>query len=152
VLEPSSTIAAMPKEVPPFADSLPFELVSIEAAREALEEPPAGVRAVRSAGLADWIARRRPLTEAERRLSRSAAQWMLALPSAMRPLELVRRFPRVANRLCGCWDDPSAALSLLEGLVMDRRGGRQGFPPEIAAELVALRDHLLSQTRLNPRR
>jgi hypothetical protein len=34
---------------------------------------------------------------------------------------------------------------------MDRRGGRQGFPREVAGELVALRDHLVREMRLNPR-
>ncbi len=122
-----------------------------QAAREALEQPPAGVRAVRGPGLADWIARRRPLTEAERRLNRAAAQWMLSLPPPARPMELVRRFPRVANALCASWADPQAALQVLEGLLMDRRGGRQGFPREVAGELVALRDHLVREMRLNPR-
>lgn len=144
-------IIAMPHDVPPFADSLPFELVSFDAAREALEQPPAGVRALRPRGMADWIARRRPLTEAERRLSRAAAQWMLSLPTGVRPMELVRRFPRLANTLCASWGDSNAALQVLDGLVMDRRGGRQGFPRDIAAELVALRDHLVRRMRLDAR-
>ncbi len=142
----------MPNEVPPFADSLPFELVSLDAAREALEQPPAGVRAVRGPGLADWIAKRRPTTDAERRLNRAAAQWMLSLPPGARPMELVRRYPRVANALCENWADPQAALQALDGLVMDRRGGRQGFPREVAAELVALRDHLVRTMRSNSMR
>lgn len=137
----------MPTEVPPFADSLPFEVVSLDDARQALEAPPPGVRALRGPGLSDWIAKRRPITEAERRLTRAAAQWMLALPRGVRPMELVRRFPRVANMLCACWSDPGAALQALDSLVMDRRGGRQGFPRDIAAELVALRDHVVRQVR-----
>ena len=59
--------------------------------------------------------------------------------------------PRVANALCASWADPQAALQVLEGLLMDRRGGRQGFPREVAGELVALRDHLVREMRLNPR-
>ena len=67
---------------------------------------------------------------------------MLALPRELRPLELMRRYPRIANRLCEHWDDASASLPLLEDLVLDRRGGRMGFPRPVVLELQALQEHL----------
>lgn len=91
-------------------DSLNFEVVSFDQAREALDEPPAGVRQQRRMSSADWASRRRALSESERRLSRAATQWFLALPRELRPAELMRRYPRIANRLCEQWSDASASL------------------------------------------
>lgn len=125
----------------PGDDSLDFELVSFDQAREALDEPPAGVRHVRRVSSADWASRRRSLSESERRLSRAATQWFLDLPRGLRPAELMRRFPRIANRLCAQWGDASASLQLLDELVLDRRGGRLGFPRPVVIELQALQEH-----------
>jgi hypothetical protein len=136
-----------PQQTPVFADSLPFEVVSFDQAREALEEPPAGVQRLRRPGLADWLARRNPLTEAERRLSRHTTQWMLALPREIRPVELMRRYPRIANQLSAQWQDNEFSLHLLDELVLDRRGNRQGFPRTVAIELQALREHLQRSRR-----
>jgi len=130
------------------AGSLDFEVVSLDQAREALDEPPAGVRHIRRMSSTDWIARRRALSESERRLSRAATQWLLGLPREMRPLELMRRYPRIANRLCERWDDVQASLQLLEELVLDRRGGRLGFPRPVLIELQSLREHLQRRVRL----
>ena len=107
---------------------LTFEVTSLDEAREALDEPPAGVAQLRRASASDWVLRRRTLSESERRLSRAATQWLLALPRELRPLELIRRHPRIANVMSERWDDTSAILQLLDDLVLDRRGGRMGFP------------------------
>jgi hypothetical protein len=128
-------------------DSLNFEVVSFDQAREALNEPPAGVRQQRRMSSADWASRRRALSESERRLSRAATQWFLALPRELRPAELMRRYPRIANRLCEQWSDASASLQLLEELVLDRRGGRLGFPRPVVIKLQALQEHLQRRDR-----
>ncbi len=128
-------------------DSFNFEVVSFDQAREALDEPPAGVRQVRRMSAADWSSRRRALSESERRLSRAATQWFLALPRDLRPAELMRRYPRIANRLCEHWTDAPASLQLLEELVLDRRGGRLGFPRPVVIELQALQEHLQRRDR-----
>jgi hypothetical protein len=49
------------------------------------------------------------------------------------------RFPHVLNRLSAEWDTPRAALEVIESLLFDRRGGRQGFPDDALAALLALR-------------
>jgi hypothetical protein len=128
-------------------DGLSFEVVSLDQAREALDEPPAGVPQLRRMSVADWASRRRALSEAERRLSRAATQWLLSLPRESRPVELLRRYPRIANRLSERWDDTPASLHLLDELVLDRRGGRIGFPRPVLLELQCLREQLQQRAR-----
>jgi len=140
-----------PDKASPESDCLSFEVVSFDEAREALDEPPAGVQRLRRMSAADWAVRRRALSESERRLSRAATQWLLALPRESRPLELMRRYPRIANRLCERWDDAPASLQLLDELVLDRRGGRMGFPRLVVIELQALREHLQRRIRQSAR-
>jgi hypothetical protein len=135
----------------PGTDALAFEVVSFDQARQAHEEPPPGVQQSRRPGPTDWASRRRALTEAERRISRASTQWVLALPREIRPMELMRRYSRIANLLCDTWEDAESALHLLEDLVLDRRGGRQGFPRAVAVELQALRDHLQRRLRQSRR-
>ncbi len=48
------------------------------------------------------------------------------------------RFPHVLNRVSTEWDAPRAALEVLEALLFDQRGGRQGFPDDAFAALLAL--------------
>lgn len=55
-------------------------------------------------------------------------------------------FARIINRLAALWPEPSQCLQYLDELCFDRRGGRQGFPLEVAAELLALKNHLEPHT------
>lgn len=48
-----------------------------------------------------------------------------------------RSYPHVAEGLCRFWGSEKCQ-DYLEGLVFDRRGGRQGFPPEVSTELLFL--------------
>ena len=48
------------------------------------------------------------------------------------------RFPHVLNRVSAEWDAPRAALEVLEALLFDQRGDRQGFPDDTLAALLAL--------------
>lgn len=130
-----------PDEPAPDAPPLEFEMVDLGSARAALEEPPPGVPRVRRMTVQDWVLRRKPLTEMERRLTRGATQWLLGLPQEIRPVELLRRYPRIANKLAEGWSDATVTNENLDELVLDRRGGRQGFPPPVAAELQRLREH-----------
>jgi hypothetical protein len=69
----------------------------------------------------------------------STLLWAGDLPKQVRPMALMRRFPRIANLLAANWKDPTAFYKYIGNLLIDRRGGRQGFPPEIKEELVRLR-------------
>jgi hypothetical protein len=52
---------------------------------------------------------------------------------------LAERFPHVLNRLSAVWDSPNAVFALIGELLIDRRGGRRGFPEAALYELLALR-------------
>jgi hypothetical protein len=52
---------------------------------------------------------------------------------------LARRFPHVLNQLSAVWDDLPVAAELIDDLLVDRRGGRRGFPADVLAELLTIR-------------
>ena len=118
--------------------ALEFEKVSFTDARKALEETGAAAYAVPRKP-EDWEARRTQ-SEAEQ-LGDDARAWMAELPDAVRPNQLALRYARLANRLCRVWEQPAKCERLLDDLMIDRRGGRKGFPLPIANELATLRDH-----------
>lgn len=121
--------------------ALDFVQTDFEEARAALDEPPAGVKALRRLDSGEWAKRRRPPEARDRLLTPATETWLDRLPRDVRPLDLPRAYPRLANQLADRWNDASACLALLEDLVVDRRGDRRGFPARIALEIVALRDH-----------
>ncbi|RPH41352.1 MAG: hypothetical protein EHM87_19885 [Burkholderiales bacterium] len=49
------------------------------------------------------------------------------------------RFPHVLNRVADAWGDPAAVADVMADLMVDRRGGRRGFPPDALEELHTLR-------------
>ena len=69
-------------------------------------------------------------------------KWVAALPRELRPLMLLQRYPRIANALANGWSDPVAVRGYLFDLLIDHRGGRQGFPQAVQTELLALRTFL----------
>ena len=68
-------------------------------------------------------------------------QWIAKLPRDVQPIELLRQYGRVANMLAMNWNDPEATFAYFDQLLVDRRGNRRGFPPEVMAELIGLRGH-----------
>ncbi|WP_211463206.1 hypothetical protein [Collimonas silvisoli] len=60
------------------------------------------------------------------------------MPANEKPWELARYFPRIANELAQSWERPAACMRCLEQLLLDNRGGRQGFPVKVAREIMAL--------------
>jgi len=72
-------------------------------------------------------------------------KWIAGLPREVRPLELLKQFPRIANMLAQNWHDPAAFREYMFDLLIDRRGGRKGFPQNVRSELLRLRtyfDHI----------
>jgi hypothetical protein len=65
--------------------------------------------------------------------------WIARLPRNVRPLQLLREFPRVTNTLAASWHDPLAFRACLYDLLVDKRGNRRGFPDQVFSELLALR-------------
>lgn len=118
--------------------SLEFEKVSLSDARKALEETgPAAYAAPKK--VENWAEKRAQSTPEP--LSDEANAWIGELPESVRPRQLALRYARLANRLAKAWKDPQKCERLLDDLMMDRRGGRKGFPLPVANELATLRDH-----------
>jgi hypothetical protein len=68
-------------------------------------------------------------------------RWVACLPPAVQPLGLLRRYPRIANALALEWRERNAFRTRLYELLVDRRGDRQGFPPDVQSELLRLREY-----------
>jgi hypothetical protein len=81
---------------------------------------------------------RRPSHSDDFVLAEDASAWMASLPLVLQPRETVLRFPRIVNRLARCWHDEELLELLFDELLIDHRGARQGFPPEVHAEILAL--------------
>jgi hypothetical protein len=69
------------------------------------------------------------------------SRWIAELPANVRPIALVRRFPRIANSIAELWRRVARCEEYLDTLVVDLRGDRSGFPPDVAQELTALRNY-----------
>ena len=54
------------------------------------------------------------------------------------PRKLVEKFPHVARRVSELWNDDDAIADYFLELMVPRRLGRQGFPLDVAAEIIAL--------------
>jgi hypothetical protein len=69
-----------------------------------------------------------------------AARWLAGLPAEMQPRELATHYPRVANLVALNWSDRNTCAAYFDALLVDRRGGRRGFPEAVQRDLLALRD------------
>jgi hypothetical protein len=118
--------------------SLEFEKVSLDDARKALDETGPAAYAVQKKP-ENWEEKRTPTSTEP--LNDETAAWLAELPEAVRPRQLALRYARLANRLCKVWREPLKCERLLDDLMTDRRGGRKGFPLQVASELATLRDH-----------
>ena len=85
-------------------------------------------------------AQRRAPRHNDEALTGTTRAWLRKLPSGRRPQRLCMLFPRVANRIAWCWSDAELLQQAMDDLLVDRRGGRQGFPRAVVAELRRLRD------------
>ena len=131
--------------------TIDFEITDFESARATLDEPPAGVKALKRLDPSEWIKRRRPAEARDRLLTPMADSWLDQLPREVRPLDLPRAYPRVVNQIAEVWNNNDACMAFLADLIVDRRGGRRGFPARVALELVAVRDHRMAVERLRHR-
>jgi hypothetical protein len=74
-------------------------------------------------------------------------RWLDALPREIRPGALVQQFPRLANLFAGNWGNPNDCVDFISSLLVDRRGGRRGFPGDVLEDIQNLR---LYYARLHP--
>ena len=84
----------------------------------------------------DWNAKRKE--KPAEFLFPTTVRWMETLPSEFQPTAIGKGFPRIANTLAALWTRPDAFMSYLDDLLIDKRGGRQGFPIDALTELHAL--------------
>jgi hypothetical protein len=128
-------------------DEIPFEKVSVEDAKRVLQADTLK-NDVRPAPPNKWERSRSMPGESASSsdLTPLAFKWLAALPREARPNSLARQFPRIANRLAEIWKRPLQCERYIDDLMIDLRGGRQGFPPAVAAEIAALKVHFLRTT------
>jgi hypothetical protein len=81
---------------------------------------------------------RRPSHSDDFVLAEDASAWIATLAQEVQPRVTLLMFPRIVNRLARCWNDDEMLELLFDELLIDHRGGRQGFPPEVHAEILAL--------------
>ena len=103
------------------------------------DEQASDRRAPELASEAAWLRKRSAPNPRDASLSNVALAWLDRLPAELRPIALCERFPRIANRLAICWGDAALSAMVLNEFLTDRRGNRQGYPPEVQRELQALR-------------
>jgi len=132
-----------PPKKPPPPGSIDFEFTDFDDARRALDELPAGVEQVHHllASGGEWEARRRKPLPSDRALTGEAMDWVVSLPTHLRPHSTCEQFPRVVNAVASSWPDHSFSLQVLDHMINDYRGGRRGFPPGVQLELAALLAH-----------
>ena len=121
------------------SDALEFELTDISDAKHALEELPPGVGKAETLATGYWLTRRRKPVPTDRALTGAAIDWLLGLPPGLRPNAMCERFPRVVNAIAEVWARPDERRHLLDRLLTDDRGRREGFPLPVRAEIEALR-------------
>src|SRR5262249_48319981 len=139
-LPKGETIVATPP------DSFEFELTDFDAARQALDELPPGVLELAHAAPGYWEARRRKTLASDKALTGLAIDWLIALPSDVRPKVTCEKFPRIVNQIAERWNDRARTAAALGCLLTDERGGRRGFSGDVEAELERLRQHALQQS------
>jgi len=93
----------------------------------------------------DWASKRK--ARPAETLLPVATRWLASLPFDCYPLALAKTFPRIANALATFWMRPDVLTSYLGELLVDRRGGRRGFPLDVLDELNQLKAYY---TTLHP--
>jgi len=89
--------------------------------------------------LEEISARRRP--QPPESLQSDTIRWLAGLPVDVRPTALPIEYVRIANALARVWPDHRRCPEYFDELLIDQRGGRQGFPFEVALEIAGLKDH-----------
>ena len=73
----------------------------------------------------------------------TSRKWLESLLNEARPVALASSYARIINNFAHQWNDPAACGAYFEALLVDRRGGRQGFPPAIQADIRKLLEYFL---------
>jgi hypothetical protein len=126
-------------------DPIPFVKVTFEDAQASFHKRATQSERKPHSGK-DWTALRSLRPDDVLELGPHAFHWLAILPAATRPRALARHYPRIVNRVAEIWAQPLQCERYLDELMLDKRGGRKGFPLDVASEIVALKLHFLSTT------
>ena len=72
-------------------------------------------------------------------LNGAALRLLVTLDTRIQLTALPAHFPRVLNRVADVWNRPTEADRVFDELLLDGRGGRQGFPSLVIEELTRIR-------------
>jgi hypothetical protein len=86
-----------------------------------------------------WSGLRTSPQQRDQTLSALALAWLETLPAEHYPDSLCLAYPRLANRIALCWPEWQLTEILFEELLVDKRGGRAGFPQPVRTDLLNLR-------------
>jgi len=117
---------------------IPFEKVTVKEAKVALEEHDA---AVPTAPKKNWSGARNLKGDEQVKVTKEVMAWLSQLPPEVRPRALAIQYPRIFNKIAELWGRPLLCEKYLDELLMDERGTRQGFSPDVATELTLLKTH-----------
>ena len=106
------------------------ELCHIEAV---VQSAPRGAEGSRTYGSV-----RRKTTAESPRMNERLAHYLSAAGDFY-PHLLQEQFPRIVEQIVSVWPYADKAIALFEDLLIDKRGGRQGFDPDVAREIFQLR-------------
>lgn len=109
-----------------------YEKVSVEEAGALLRG---------ETGNKEAVEHRAPSAPHEMKLLPSTSAWIQALPLEFRPLALAKKYPRIANELSQLWNFRAKFKAKIFSYMIDDRGGRQGFPPDVLLDLTNLKTH-----------
>jgi hypothetical protein len=84
---------------------------------------------------------RQPLDANESALHDRTFKWIASLPAEVRPMATGRQYPRIVNRIGDLWPHCEYTRLHFQSLLVDRREGRNGFPPLVRKELQALQHY-----------
>jgi hypothetical protein len=120
---------------------VPFKSVTVDEAKEGfgVHAAKAGATMSKEDSLKRRLMALRSPALQTNELVPLAFKWLAILPPNKRPHALARKYPRIANRLADVWKRPIQCERFLDELVMDHRGDRKGFPPDVTTELAALK-------------
>jgi hypothetical protein len=91
--------------------------------------------------VSDWQAIRHAIDVEDTLLGERTFKWLASLPKGVRPMETARQYARIVNRISDLWAHCEFTRLYFQSLLIDRRGGRTGFPAAIKQELVALQQY-----------
>lgn len=105
-----------------------------DVSAKAIPSTPDGVRPVKFS----------PEWPEDKVLGREAKILLGGLPEEVRPQQLAEKYPRICNRLAELWSEPELVIHYFDDLLIDNRGGREGFPLGVLMEISKLKEHFLA--------